>query len=616
MKYSYQMNRTTKIIGVWVHANKFLNGNGASATVPVPSSEYEHLPSNIWKGELQKTVSSSLLLDVMGGFGGYHVINGTSPGTDVAGDPSSEELTTKFYTGPYPAPTDKPQNSYEGKATATYIRKGHQFKFGTDFMFQEGDIKIDANKPSGDYLDQFSKGLPSQVVLYNFPVTPVNYLHTDSVFGIDSWKLRRLVLNYGLRWERYNTGYPAQSKPAGQFSTAASYPGVDLLSWKDVVPRVGAAWDIAGDGKTVVKGSFGIFGDTMGYNFANTFNPNSQLSTTYRWNGPCVVTKYNNISYFPIPSTGASCDISPTTLATLTPSSPSYISATGSTSEINNPNLKEDKTYEYTAKVERQLVPNVALSVGWVRHSAYYLSNSGESTTTSTANGVFVLRPYSVYTVPVTVTDALTEAPLTLYTYPSSYAGAAFNEQELTTAPSNKADGYNSFEAALSKRYSKRWNALASFWTTKNHEWIQAIVPTPNDVFYPIDNTWNWEARGSALYNLPWNFELSGFYRAQSGPPGQRTETFSSPALLQGAVTARMEPFGSQRGPMIQLTNMKLAKTFSLRERYKAQLNFQVFNIFNGSSPTSTSYTTGPQYQHVTGIIAPRIARIGGEFSF
>src|SRR5262249_16857321 len=158
--------------------------------------------------------------------------------------------------------------------------------------------------------------------------------------------------------------------------------------------------------------------------------------------------------------------------------------------------------------------------------------------------------------------------------------------------------------------------ALTSFWLTKNHQWIQAIQPSPNDARFPIDNTWNWEARASAFYNLPWGFELSGFYRAQSGLPGQRTESFSSPLLLQGSVTLRMEDFGAQRGPMIQLTNLKIAKNFTFRDKYKAQANAQIFNVFNGSAATSLSYLTGPTYQHVTGIISPRVARIGLQFRF
>ena len=50
-------------------------------------------------------------------------------------------------------------------------------------------------------------------------------------------------------------------------------------------------WDVTGDGKTSVKAFFGIFGDTMGADFSQTYNPNSLVTTRYRWSGPCVVTR-------------------------------------------------------------------------------------------------------------------------------------------------------------------------------------------------------------------------------------------------------------------------------------------------------------------------------------
>ena len=110
--------------------------------------------------------------------------------------------------------------------------------------------------------------------------------------------------------------------------------------------------------------------------------------------------------------------------------------------------------------------------------------------------------------------------------------------------------------------------------------------------------------------------ELSGLYRAQSGIPGQRTETFSSPLLQQGTVTLRMEPFGAERGPVIQLTNLKIAKTFTLLEHFRLQANLEGFNVFNSSAATSASYLTGPTYQHITGIVSPRVARVGLKLTF
>jgi len=46
------------------------------------------------------------------------------------------------------------------------------------------------------------------------------------------------------------------------------------------------------------------------------------------------------------------------------------------------------------------------------------------------------------------------------------------------------------------------------------------------------------------------------------------------------------------------------------------QASVQVFNIFNSSAATSTSYLTGPTYQQITGIISPRVARVGLRFTF
>jgi len=46
------------------------------------------------------------------------------------GNPSSQELSTRLFTGPYYMPTDKPQNRYQAKGNITYIFGAHQLKLG------------------------------------------------------------------------------------------------------------------------------------------------------------------------------------------------------------------------------------------------------------------------------------------------------------------------------------------------------------------------------------------------------------------------------------------------------------------------------------------------------
>ena len=133
---------------------------------------------------------------------------------------------------------------------------------------------------------------------------------------------------------------------------------------------------------------------------------------------------------------------------------------------------------------KEQLVPNVSLSLSYIYHKVTNLYNSLEGTTTSTASGINILRPYSIYTVPVTLTDTLNGNPVTLYTYPASYSSSSFNQFEVVNAPGDRPDTYNTFEVAVTKRYSKRWNGQFSFWTTKNHR----VDPgdQPQSQFRPI----------------------------------------------------------------------------------------------------------------------------------
>jgi len=293
----------------------------------------------------------------------------------------------------------------------------------------------------------------------------------------------------------------------------------------------------------------------------------------------------------------------------------------GGKNVLNNPDLKQNKTYEATARLQRELVPNVALSVGYIYHKVTNLYNSYVSSTNSTSGGIHYLVPSSAYNIPVKFTDGLTGAPVTVWTFNKSAYGSLYNALKLVNAPDDRPDTFHSFEVVATKRYSKRWNTQASFWVTKNHQWIQAIVQSPNDLLFPIDDTWNWEARFNGSYNLPAGFTISSTYRAQSGIPGQRTQNFASNTktgqiLNQGTVTLRMGPYGEYRGPVIGIWNIKTVKTFRFGEHMRLEPEFELFNVTNSSAADGISYLTGSTFLNVTDMVSPRIARFGAVFSF
>jgi hypothetical protein len=619
VKVNYQVKKNLSTNFIYSLAHKSSNAFNGSSTIPLPSSEIQYQTVYVIKGEAQWTFSPHATMNVIGGRA-YSISPYTAePGMDKPGQPSSQETTTGLYTGPQSQLVSRPSVRWVIRGNLAYFRGAHQFKFGTDnFPMESRQTQVLQDSPSGNYLLIFNKGIPNQVKIFNYPVTQSNGYNAAAIYAMDSWKIKRITLNYGVRWDRYHNFYGPQSKPAGQLSAAGTFPGQDIVTFNDFVPRVGVAWDIFGRGTTVLKGSFGRFGDTMQSAYAGNFNPNGIVTTTYKWSGPCVNTGFKNVSYIQ-PNT--SCDIDAATLQTLNPTSPTYIqnnpnfvSATGGLNQLVNPDLKQPKINNYTARVEQQLFPNVALSFGFVRYDLYYISPySG-----TTGNTIYPNRPYSVYTVAVPLTDSLTGQTVNLYTYPSQYKPASFGQTEYVSAPSDRANHYTTFEVAITKRYSSRWNASASFWTTKNDAWITAVPPDPNFANFQQDETRHWQALGSTTYRAPWQIHVSGFYRAQSGTPGQRTESFTSSALLQGTVTKAMDAFGAHQGPEISVMNLQVGKAFKIgKDRVQTiDVNYESFNLFNGSAATSYSYLTGPTYGRVTGIVSPQIGRFAMRYSF
>ncbi len=583
-KVNYQLSPRTKLIASQFSAVKHHSTMGGAGQLrPLESTTFQRQPDQTWKGEMQSAPRNNLLIDVIFGYGGYHTNYIPQPasqvsqygfpdGTDVKGNPSSIELSNNLNYGPNESSQDRPQNRHELKGTVTYIPTDphfggtHQLKFGTTDDWENAGTRVLQDKVAGDYQLRFNRGVPSQIVIYNFPfASSTNTLYSQALYLTDSYTIKRVTVNAGVRWERYHTFYPEQTKEAGQFSSifpARTYPRQDVLTWIDTVPRAGAAWDVIGNGKTVVKASFGIFGDTMGDLYSNNFNPNGQATQTYAWTGPCLVTPFKNNTY-----NNGSCDVTPEFLAALPLLTP--LSATGGINSVINPDLKQNKTYEYTARVERELMPNVAVSAGYVYHriTGNYIGNN-----------IQYLRPYDTW-IPASSTfaDGLTGSPVTIYTYPASEVGSAFNVLKATNAPSDRADTFSSFEVAATKRYSKKWTGTTSFWATRNHRWITTAAAggngntpqSPNDDRFPIDNTWNWEARASGTYSLP-----------------------------------------------VQIVAAKAAKKFALGRGRQLELNLQVFNALNASGITAINRLTGTQFGTATGIVSARVARFGGGISF
>ena len=86
-----------------------------------------------------------------------------------------------------------------------------------------------------------------------------------AIFGQDKWQVnRRLSVNYGLRWEAQVFPQMSIAPSATAYASFLSNPkfpsnGTLPSQYGLIQPRVGFAWDIAGNGKTVLRSSWGIY---------------------------------------------------------------------------------------------------------------------------------------------------------------------------------------------------------------------------------------------------------------------------------------------------------------------------------------------------------------------
>jgi len=519
-KATYQLNQNHKFIGyeqygtkTQPHRTDSSNRLGAPVHLSADSTTLQNSPSWVYKGEWNGTLGQNMFAEFRAGQFGYD-FGLVSNGNGIR----YEDLSTNQITG---GGRDwllkRRRNQYTGAFSYfkdNFAGGSHNFKFGGEYLDESGN-EIWNQQYTDSVVHFLQNGAPNSVRLGISGTSSRNNLATTSFFVTDTWSIKKLTMNIGARFDRYRVWTPEQTIPVSRFNAVAQPFGEqsEIVLFNQVVPRLGATYDLTGDGKTVVKGNWGRFYHNPGVNLATAVNPNTnQQYSDYNWNDingdrvfqegeqTTLITRFGGVA-------NASID----------------------------PNLKDPYTDEASAFVERALMSDLGIRVGYV----WKKDNEGWQQEN-------VNRPFSAYNIPVTLVDPGPDGVAGTSDDAGTIQGYNLDPAALA-APSNNVarnvpgyEGtYKTFEISANKRYTNRWSLVASFSNTWSNEagnnyfnnrfgtavsqfsFFGSYPTNPNE--HTVNEYTNWNAKFTGTIDAGWGIRVTPVWKLQSGAPTAAT---------------------------------------------------------------------------------------------
>jgi len=534
-------------------------------------------------------------------------------------------------------------------ATASYVTGSHSMKFGYQGNHWRDDRQIWVNDQALQY----------QFITLPFGVTPIGITQyangynvnargmQSSLFVQDQWTINRLTLQGALRHDHPWSWFPDVVQPQSPYFPGASFARTDgVTGYNDITPRMGAAYDLFGNGKTALKVNLGKY--LQGASVSNlAYGANPSLRIVGGGGGifpPSVSRTWGDTNGNFVPD----CNLSNLAQNGECGGTDVRFGSSALVGAIFDEDLfsgwgVRPSDWSFGLSVQQEIFPRGSVEVGYYRRSFTMFTTGG----TVTDNQAISPSDVRSYTIPVP-TDSLSRLPNSgttvgpLYNVNPNVFNTGTNLIRPTSEVGDDTRVFNGIDVTVNVRGARGFTFSGGTSTGKvENDWceIRAAVPE-NYLLNPychVESPWLTSFRALATYTIPRiDVLVSSVFQDK---PSIGTEQIASlpanytlsavdlaaaaaqigrPLTTTGALTVNLLAPGALYGDRIRQLDLSTKKIFrfggqrmTVGADFYNLLNNNVTLLFNGTFvPNVAGWQSPQQYMN------PRVFRLSAEFAW